>query len=146
MENQELLDNSKGINSFLINIYLHYPQLIMKYPEIFKNIQNISKEDANTFIKKYQKTEYNETEIKERDSLLSKSFWLLIKIIIYVIIAVLIFCVKKNNYLTDEEFKNIKEFDGKKLYEIRNNYQIIYNNSFFDKFQFEFYKNFLFCI
>ena len=74
MENQELLDNSKGINSFLINICLHYPQLIMKYPEIFKNIQNISKEDANTFIKKYQKTEYNETEIKERDSLLSLEF------------------------------------------------------------------------
>ena len=47
---------------------------------------------------------------------------------------------KKNNYLADEKFKNIKEFDGKKLYEIRNNYKIIYNNSFLDKFQFEFYK------
>ena len=105
MENQELLDNSKGINSFLINYCLHYPQLIMKYPEIFKNIQNISKEDSNKFIKKYQKTEYNETEIKERDSLLSKSFWLLIKIIIYVIIAVLIFCVKK---IIIWQMKNLK--------------------------------------
>ena len=136
MVNKEILDILKDKNNLLYIFCLYLPILIKKYPETFKNIQNINKEDANKIIKEYQDMENMDIN---RDSLISKTTTLFIKLIIYIIIFLLIFKVK-NDYGTNEEFENIKEFDGNKLYEIRKNFKIIYNNLFFDKFQFEFYK------